>query len=126
MRPAARRLEGVARERMLPSSLSSSSDWGVGAELGRRCRVRSITPKENTHQTKAGSEVSGSLFLVKPLVLGDARLCVLAVYNMAVGAHILKKEPDGPCSTHREAITCKPRPLIMIRVSGGASHLRGR
>ena len=48
MRPAARRLEGVARERMLPSSLSSSSsDWGVGAELGRRCEgfLRSNRPK---------------------------------------------------------------------------------
>ena len=32
-----------------------------------------MTPKENTHQTKAGSEVSGLLFLVKPLVLGNAR-----------------------------------------------------
>ena len=35
---------------------------------------------------------------------------------------------DGPSWTHREAygLKLKPRPLIMIRVAGGASHLRGR
>ena len=30
-----------------------------------------LTPKENTHQTKAGSEVSDSLFLVKLFMLGS-------------------------------------------------------
>ena len=33
-----------------------------------------LTPKENTQQPKTGSEVPGSLFLVKPLVLGDGCL----------------------------------------------------
>ena len=48
-----------------------------------------LTPKENSHHTKAGSEVTGSLFLVKPLVLGDARLCESWVFTHLVGVDSL-------------------------------------
>ena len=40
--------------------------------------------------------------------------------------HHLRGEADGPSSTHREAYGLKPRPQIMIRVAGGASHLSWR
>ena len=63
-----------------------------------------LTPKENSHHTKAGSEVTGSLFLIKPLVLGDARLCGSWVFTHLVGVGSLHMK-------HNERARVAPRHL---------------
>ena len=93
----------------------------------KRVRGRELMDRSQLTENLMGANQDRSSRFVWPEVLrasgGADAPAVVALRASLENLNSWKGEGNGSFSTHKEAIGCRPRPLIMIRGAGGSPRL---